>query len=401
MRNRFSPAGQFFVLAMLLFATVVCFPCESWAQNFTFSTLYKFKQSGQSPVSPAGFLIVDSGGNLYGTTQLGGAFGLGTVFEITSQGKLSVLHSFQGSPNDGNEHEGIPVFSGLARDTAGNLYGATGQGGTFTAPCTGGCGVVFKLSPSGTETILHNFAAYAEPSNLILDSQGNLYGTTAAGGAFNAGTVYQIKGGTFSVLYNFCPVSGCAGGATPTSGVVRDAAGNLYGVTAEGGISNQGTVFKVTPSGIETVLHSFPGSPTDGIDPEGNLKQDNMGNVYGTTPFGGPNNGGVLFKQPKDGEEETIVYNFFSLANGADDYAPIGPVQIDKSGNFYGIATGTNGGPVVWEVTSAGVESILHTFAPGVGLAGALVIDSKGNLYGTTTGQASVPGSVFKLTLAK
>ncbi len=401
MRNRFSPAVQFFVLAMLLFATVACFPCESWAQNFTFSTLYAFKNNGMDPSTPAGFLIADSAGNLYGESLAGGTSDFGTVFEITNKGKLSVLHSFQGSPNDGRGGQGLPApLVGLARDSAGNLYGTTAQGGNSTG-CDRGCGVAFKLTPSGKETILHNFGASGSPSNVILDSQGNLYGTTSADGANSSGTVFEIKGGKYTVLYTFCPVAGCEDGAFPTSGLVRDAAGNLYGVTSQGGSANNGTVFKVTPSGVETVLHNFLGPPTDGSGPVGNLKQDSKGNLYGTTEEGGLNNGGVLFKQPEDGAAATILYNFFSLPHGTDGFNPLGSVQIDKSGNFYGTATGSDLDNVVWEFTSSGEEKVLHTLGDSVGGLNGLVIDSKGNLYGTTTGQGTSAGSVFKLTLVK
>ncbi len=398
MRNCFSPAVRFFPLAMLLFAAFVCFPFESWGQTFTFSTLYTFKNNGQDPVTPAGFLIVDSQGNLYGTSLAGGTFGLGTVFEITNKGKLSVLHSFQGSPNDGRGGQGLPAPSeGLARDSAGNLYGTTQQGGTSTA-CDVGCGVVFKLTPTGKETILYNFGAGAQPTNVILDSHGNLYGTTSFDGAYGSGTVYEISGGNFTVLYNFCHIAGCEDGAFPFSGLVRDSAGNLYGVTYSGGTANDGTIFKVTPSGVETVLHSFLGSPTDGMTPVSNLKQDTKGNLYGTTLNGGPDGGGVLFEQPENGGQETILYSFCPAGCTNADY-PYGPVQIDKAGNFYGSASALTGnGSVIWEVTPAGEERILHTFAASAGGAGGLVIDSQGDLYGTTTGQSNVAGSVFKLT---
>ncbi len=401
MRNRFSPAGQFFVLAMLLFATVVCLPGASWAQNFKFSTLYVFKNNGTDPSTPAGFLILDSAGNLYGESLAGGTSDFGTVFEITSRGKLSVLHNFQGAPNDGEGGQGLPAPTvGLARDSAGNLYGTTAQGGNSTG-CDRGCGVAFKLTPAGEETILHNFGPTEGPSNVILDPNGNLYGTTFNDGVNASGTVFEIKGGKYTVLYNFCSVANCEDGEFPDSGLVRDAAGNLYGVTLQGGAADEGTVFKVTPSGVETVLHSFLGPPTDGGRPEGNLKQDNKGNLYGTTFEGGLNDAGALFKQPEDGSADTILYSFFTLPHGTDGFNPLGSVQIDKSGNFYGTATGSDLDSVVWEVTSSGEEKVLKTLGDGMGGLNGLVIDANGNLYGTTTGQDTTPGSVFKLTLVK
>lgn len=400
------------LLATILFAIVVSYPIGSWAQSFTFSTLYSFKNNGKDPVSPEGFLIIDSEGNLYGTSLAGGTFGLGTVYEVTKTGKLSVLHSFKGSPTDGRGGQYIPApLDGLARDTAGNLYGTTLEGGNSnkSSSCSpAGCGVVFKVAPSGTETILYNFPAYAQPSNVILDSEGNLYGTTAYGGIGNGGTgygtVYEIKDETFSVLYDFCAASGCEDGSIPFSGLVRDSAGDLYGTTIDGGAAGQGTVFKLTPSGIETVLHSFPESPSDGISPEGNLKQDSKGNLYGVTQQGDSGNGGVLYEQPENGAEETILYDFCTAGCAAS--APVGPVQIDKSGNFYGSGSGFdkqgNGTPVIWEVNSARQETVLYTF-PYVenNTVGGLIIDSEGNLYGTADGGTTGSGSVFKLTLVK
>jgi uncharacterized repeat protein (TIGR03803 family) len=394
--------SSFGVLATILFATLVCCPCKSWAQTFTFSTLYSFKSSGTGPNTPVGFLIIDSEDNLYGLSLSGGTYGMGTVFKITSKGKLSVLHSFRGGPTDGEEGQALPAFTqGLAMDKSGNLYGTVPQGGNSTA-CSNsrGCGVAFKLTPSGTETILYNFAEYSGSSNVILDSEGNLYGTATSNS--DSGVVYEIKDGTLSVLYSFCALPGCEDGAFPSSGLVRDSPGNLYGVTSDGGSADEGTVFKLTPSGVETVLHSFLGSSTDGSSPGGNLKQDSAGNLYGTTAFGDPGNGGVLFEQPEDGKEETVLYSFCTLSGCVQSFNPVGPVQIDKSGNFYGVAYGPDDDFVVWEVNSVGEEAILHSFPAGMNSPGAgLVIDSAGNLYGINSGTSTNAGSVFKLTLVK
>lgn len=251
---------------------------------------------------PGGGLVRDAAGNLYGTTSYGSAFGWGTVFKLTptsSGWKETVLHSFRGYPTDGGNPPG-----GLIRDVAGNLYGTTSEGGS--GPCTiyqSGCGVIFKVSTTGEETVLHSFAGYPTDGStpyswLARDSAGNLYGTTSDGGAYGDGAVFKLDTtGNESLLYSF---TGGADGANPGAGLFRDAAGNLYGTTESGGprgcYSGCGVIFKLDTTGRETVLHSFDG--TDGAFPSGSLWRDAAGNFYGTTPYGGPGvcACGVVFK---------------------------------------------------------------------------------------------------------
>jgi uncharacterized repeat protein (TIGR03803 family) len=263
----------------------------------TAMVLYSFTGPPDGSAPGAG-LVRDLAGNLYGTTQIGGSStactqdGCGTVFELSSTGTETVLHSFVGDPTDGWQ-----PLAGLVRDVAGNLYGTASLGGTGS--CQGGAcsfpGVVFKLSPSGTETVLYNFKGGADggfpAAGLIQDSAGNLYGTTyAGGGASNAGVVFELircdsqpSGYEFKVLYSF---TGGADGSQPQAGLVRDGAGNLYGTTVSGGASGVGVVFKLTPTGTYTVLHSFTGG-ADGGYPLAGLIRDGAGNLYGTTNLGG------------------------------------------------------------------------------------------------------------------
>jgi uncharacterized repeat protein (TIGR03803 family) len=255
------------------------------------TVLYSFT-GGADGANPTAGLFRDAAGNLYGTTEYGGADGAGVVFELVrcnSGYDFKVLHRFTGG-GDG----GLPL-AGLIQDQAANLYGTTANGGAASKECPAGCGTIFKLSPTGTETVLHKFSGGdgASPGpgvGLIRDAEGNLYGTTEIGGAPSivcnggCGTVFKLSPtGTETILYGF---TGGADGATPYAGLIQDAAGNLYGTTYVGGSSGPGVVFKLSPTGTETVLHSF----TDGADgglPSAGLVQDAAGNLYGTTGQGG------------------------------------------------------------------------------------------------------------------
>jgi uncharacterized repeat protein (TIGR03803 family) len=235
-------------------------------------------------IFPSAGLIRDSQGNLYGTTSSAGANGDGTVFKIDSSGAATVFHNFTGT-------DGASPLAGLIMDSTGNLYGTTANGGTYNA------GTVFKLDPSGNATVLHGFnpstdGGYPE-AGLIMDSSGSLYGTTAyRGSSANGGTVFKVDpSGNLTVLHIF----GGNDGLNPVAGLIMDSSGNLYGTTAYGGANGAGTVFKIDPSGTETVLHSF-NSSVDGGYPYGGLVMDSSGNLYGTAAYGGSNGDGTVFK---------------------------------------------------------------------------------------------------------
>jgi uncharacterized repeat protein (TIGR03803 family) len=224
-------------------------------------------------------LVRDGAGNLYGTTQYGGTNGgYGTVFKLDANGKLSLLYSFAGTP------DGDDPYAGLLRDKAGNLYGTTQYGGT-----NGGYGTVFKLSSKGKLTLLHSFAGTPDGVNplagLLMDAAGNLYGTTYYGGTKGGfGTVFKLNTkGKLNLLHSF---AGMPDGQNPYSRLIRDAAGNLYGTTFYGGTAGYGAVFKLDTAGKLTVLHSFNDAP-DGAHPIGGLVLDKAGNLYGTTSDGG------------------------------------------------------------------------------------------------------------------
>ncbi len=330
-------------------------------------------------------MTIDGAGNLYGTSEEGGHFGNGTVFKVNRAG-VSVIHNF------GAFGDGWGPTTGVARDKAGNLYGGT-RGGPD------GEGVVYKLTPSGTETLLFvnpEGSDLGVPGSVSLDPAGNVFGITNVW-IFEIDTTNQ-----FFQLYLFCSLPNCSDGADPQGKMVLDRAGNFYGSTAEGGDTNNGVIFKFTPSsGVETVLHSFTG--TDGTSPS-DLKQDAAGNLYGVTLSGGLYGLGTLFKLPEAGGTLTTLYNFCSRLGCKDGQFPIGRVQLDKAGNIYGVTTQINSssGGVVWEVNKAGKEIVLHTFPVEEGPFAGLTIDSEGNLYGVTfSGGVNQIGSVFKLTLVK
>jgi uncharacterized repeat protein (TIGR03803 family) len=266
---------------------------------------YRFSKAGGT--GPNGGLVRDADGNLYGTNKFGGtngcrgAGGCGTVFRLDSTGKESTLYKFKGG------HDGAYPRVGLVRDGAGNLYGTTEQGGDLTCvfdPPPNGCGVVFKINKAGKETVLHRFTGSdgEDPgdigvgASLVRDADGNLYGTTPFGGSGAGicgldssqpcGTVYKLDtSGKLTVLFNF---TGQEDGGIPTSALVRDSKGNLYGTTSIGGATGYGTVFKLDNAGQHTVLYNFTGG-MDGQEPDG-LIRDSAGNLYGVTAGGGDAN---------------------------------------------------------------------------------------------------------------
>lgn len=370
----------------------------------TLSVLYNF--TGQPDgANPYAGPLRDAIGNLYGTTTAGGAYGFGTVFKLDTSGEETLLYSFAGGADGAN-----PYSSGLIQDASSNLYGTTQGGGS-------GYGVVFKLDTTGNETVLHSFTGGADGANpdpygrLIKDAKGNLYGTTYGGGS-GYGVVFKLDpAGSETVLHSF---TGGADGANPEAGLTQDTAGNLYGTTYGGG-SGYGVVYKLDPTGKETVLHTFTGE-TDGRYPSGTLVRDTAGNLYGTTSSGGIipvctyYNGrtrfcfygrGVVFKLDPTGKE-TVLHSF---TGGTDGTFPRGLV-MDAAGRLFGATwEGGYGWGVIFELTTAGTCIGLHQFTGGADGAypAGLMLDAAGNLYGTTDGGGPFGsggaghGIVFKL----
>jgi uncharacterized repeat protein (TIGR03803 family) len=395
-----SPLTTPLAFTLLLTALLALTPATAAAQ--TFSLLYQFK-AGPNGSNPYASLILDAKGNLYGTTTIDGAYSYGTVFRVTPAGKETVLHSFTGIGGDG----AFP-YSPLVRDSSGNLYGTTEFGGLYGGSCgANGCGIVFKLDSTGKETVLYRFAGYPADGQmplqgLVRDSAGNLYGTTFQGGAYGGGTVFQIgPAGAEIVLHNF-NLNGIDGYDPFGGSLLRDSAGNLYGTTELGGSQFGGTVFRLAPNGEETILHNFNyGSNTDGYFPYGTLAVDSERNLYGVTNFGGAFlSYGAVFKVSVSGNE-TLLYSF--SGTGGDGAVPGGGLVRDSAGNLYG--TTNSGGDsyfgTVFKLDPSGTETILHSFSGSDGKLPdfGLVRDSAGNLYGTTqNGGAYGGGVVFKVT---
>ena len=381
------------------------------AQAQTETVLYNFTglSDGANPISS---LTSDSAGNFYGTTTAGGTTQWGTVFEISPNGSggwhETVLYNFCSllDCTDG----AYPYQSDLIFDSAGNLYGTTAEGGANGYGVNGvlGYGVVFKLTPGDTgwtETVLYNFAGgtdgYQPWSGLIMDSAGNLYGTTAYGGA-GLGTVFELSpsgdGWTEQVIYD-----ADANSNGIDAGLTMDAAGNIFGVA-------WWEVFELSPNGHggwnSTVIHTFTGSPEDGSGAQGTPVLDQAGNLYGTTTEGGATNYGTVYelspptKRWQKGKwTERILHSF---GGGNDGWLPFAAIVFDAAGNIYGT---TFSGGVFELAAQVGKrwykEKVLWTFsgADGSGPWGSLILDSAGNLYGTTCfGGSTGNGVVFEVT---
>lgn len=397
-----------------------------------FTTLYSFTggADGGYPYDTPLY----SNGSLYGTTFAGGVNpSWGVVFKMTTAGVEKTLYSFGTNPNDGAN-----AYDSLVRDSAGNLYGTTQEGGTDIV------GTIFEVTKTGKESILYNFfwqgglTGFYPEAGLILDGAGNLYGVTNGGNNSGGGIVFQLTPtGTFNVLYSF--TNGLDGGG-PSAALMMDTSGNLYGTTNSGGASAYGTVFEMSPEPAggcptgsntgngwcETVLYSFTGG-TDGGLPNASLIFDSSGNLYSTTLVGGiascsfpseaPTTGcGTVYKlspapasgcavgtNPGNGWCETPLYAFSGAPDGSVTTAGL---VMDSGNNLYGTTEfgGSSGVGTVFELspetasgcsvgTNAGngwCETVLHAFTgayPGDGgyPLGGLAIDKEGNLYGTTS----------------
>jgi uncharacterized repeat protein (TIGR03803 family) len=374
----------------------------------TFATLYSFDGTeGEMPQAP---LIQAIDGNFYGTTFYGGTessycmqntvAGCGTVFKVTPSGTLTTLYSFC---SIGDCPDGLQPYAGLAQGRNGNLYGTTD-------------GTIFEIPLSGTLTTLYSFDGADFPYQLLQGNDGNFYGTTAEGG-FGAhcgqeegcGTVFRITpSGTLTTLYSFASKRDYADGAYPEETLVQAANGDLFGTTAEGGTSNAcrggcGTVFKITPSGMLTTLHSF--DLTDGQFPAAGLAQGTDGNFYGTTfGAGGEDNSyGTVFKITPSGTLTTL-YSFCSTGICTTGYQPSAPLVQATDGNFYGTTQGGGslGLGTVFEITPSGSLTTLHSFdgTDGHDPEAGLIQSTNGSFYGTTYyGGASDYGTVYSLSV--
>ena len=398
-------AGEALMVASLrmlsvILIVIVILTASPPAQAQTFTVLYKFS-GGLDGAEPTADLVLDATGNFYGVAEIGGSFNYGSMFQMSAADKVSVLHSFLGG-------EGLYPVGGLTRDAAGNLYGTTTDGGTPEGGgCIHGCGAVFKRDITGKLSVLHAFTGGADGglpnATLIQDAAGNLYGTTAEGGitscfvGLGCGVIFKVDTtGKQTVLYSFTEG---LDGDNPV-GLVRDGAGNLYTTSYRGGTFDQGVVLKLDTTGKLTVLYSFTGGSDSG-DPGGPLVRDTAGNLYGTTggEFDNQRDFGSVFKLDTAGNL-TVLHLF---VGGFEGQYP-NSVVLDAKGNVYGVALGGGTGTgcyygscgTVFKVDTAGNLTVLHSFTGADGeLPNSLIMDGAGNLYGTTLGGGTGSGCTY------
>lgn len=373
--------------------------------------------AGTGGKAPTAGLIVDSQGNLYGTTSEGGTFNVGTVYELspTQEGGWTYkgLHIFKGGDTDG----AMPAAS-LIFDDSGNLYGTTARGGAHDL------GTVFELTPNGdgtwSESILYFFSAdgggIQPEASLVFDDLGNIYGTTFSGGSYGRGTAFELLS-TTEGTWNEVDIHDFSGsdfgdGANPEGDLIFDTAGNLYGTSSAGGgagcsqDAGCGTIFELSPSGSgwgEKLLYIFQGG-NDGAVPLAGLTIDSIGNLYGTTGSGGSTKDcGTVFELSLSSDQwkETLLHRFLTKNDGKE---PLSSLTFDQSGNLYGTTYGGGnyGEGTVFQLikTSGGNWNEAHYSFGRAGDGqlpkGSVVFDSMGNLYGTTSEGGSGNGIVFE-----
>ena len=375
----------------LMVAPVLGLGAAQPAQAHGLTVLYNFAGSSDGGDPYAG-LIRDSAGNLYGTADYGGTSFAGVIFEVAPDGTETVLYNFSGGA------DGAQPFSALVRDKAGNLYGTTTMGGSANA------GVVFKLDASGTETVLHNFTGGTDGTTptggLLEDKAGNFYGTASQGGTSNSGVLFKISAkGKYSILHTFTGAANDGKYPTYTS-LLMNTKGTLYGVTEEGGAANGGILYKLSKTGKLTILHSFMGGTTDGCNVLGIPFMDGNGNFYGTTSSCGASDLGTVWTVSASGSE-TVLHSF--AGGTSDGEYPLAGVIVDAGGNIYG-NTETGGASnfgTVYGISSNGTFALVHSFdgTDGKYPYGTFLRNAKGTLFGTTQNGGTIGyGTIWKMS---
>ncbi len=417
MRTAQLPKSSLWKMLCLLVSLVATMATTSAAQTLT--TLASF--TGANGANPASEVVQASDGNFYGTTLFGGGngtacnnqSGCGTIFKITPSGTMTTVYQFCSQPNCA---DGFFPNAGLIQAHDGNLYGTTDGDSLSGAP-----GTIFQFTLSGTLRTIYTFCSKPQCADgispnggIVQGDDGFFYGTTYRGGSgaacpsnypYGCGTAFKFSGpsmgATLTTLYNFCSQTNCADGLFPQAGLLEGIDGSYYGTTYWGGANCSsngtcGTVFKITTSGVFTLLHSFAGA--DGSNPQASLLQGVDGNYYGTTSgFPANNVPGTVFTITSGGALTTL-YTF----NGS---APQSPLTQAGDGNFYGTTGGTGGTSTIYEITSTGTFTTIYSFCSLPGCAdgnqpmAGLTEGTDGNLYGTTyAGGANNLGTVFRLT---
>lgn len=394
--------------------TLFCVAAAIAAHAQTFTSLHIFK--GGNGNGPQEGLVQGTDGNFYGATAFGGIDKAGNIFRMTPSGEITSLYRFctQSGCPDGDSPRGS-----LVQLSNGNFYGTTfAKGsGAHCPPNSDDCGTVFEITPAGKLTTLYNFCSQAKcadgnnPNPLVVGTDGNLYGTTVGyngapscvgTSATGCGTVFRITPtGKMTVLHQFCSENNCNDGYGPFAALTLGTDGNFYGTTVYGGTNNWGTAFKITPQGTFTTLYAFCSETNcaDGSQPQAPLVQASSGNFYGTASDGGANINcndnsigcGTIFEITPKGELTTL-YNFCPVSGCVDGYYPFAALSLGTDGNFYGTTGlgGTNNYGTIFELTSDGKFSTLFTFSctsqscnDGAS-PNALVQGTDGTFYGTT-----------------
>ncbi len=367
-------------------------PIRGSAQSgVSFSTLVDFDSTNGA--NPEAALIQAIDGSLYGTTSEGGSYGYGTIFKITPGGTLTTIYSFCALANctDGSVPESV-----LVQGVDGNFYGTTNQGGKYSQ------GTVFEITPEGELTTLYSFndcsvsgclGGYHPSGGLVQATDGNFYGTTLNGGEYGDGIFFKVTpAGTVT------PIANLTDGAYTVAALIQGSDGNFYGTTIRGG-NCCGTVFEITPAGVETTLHTFCllENCSDGSYPVGGLLQASDGNFYGTTGGYGFISYGIIYRLSPTGVF-TVMYHFHST----DGEIPLAALIQATDGNLYGTTSegGANGLGTVFRFTLTGTLSTLHSFSSNDGGTSyaSLVQDTNGSFYGTTLEQGpNEVGTLFEL----
>ncbi|HYM79527.1 MAG TPA: choice-of-anchor tandem repeat GloVer-containing protein [Candidatus Dormibacteraeota bacterium] len=384
--------------ALACAALTFCLAVRAQAQTVTFLAKFQGVQASATGVIQA------TDGNFYGVAG-GGAHDRGQVFRMTPSGELTTLYSFcsQIKCTDGEYPQSVPTLG-----SDGNLYGVTSAGGNNFAGQ--GAGIIWKMTLDGQFTILYTFcpssgcADGVVPSGIIQASDGNFYGTTSVGGK-GVGTIFQISPtGQFKLLYTFCSLAKCTDGANPGFPPLQGSDGNFYGVTSSGGTGKGGVIYELTPSGTYSVIYNFCNGGfklcQNGASPT-TIAQDANGNFFGTTEYGGLFYAGAGTVFEFSSTHQYSVLHKFDTTDGALPYARL---TLASDGNLYGTTLdGGAGNGTIFEITPAGEFTSLYSFTSPLGYdpaAGPLFQGSDGDFYGATQyGPAPCCyGTIFKLS---
>ena len=371
--------------------------------GYTETVLHSFG-AGTDGANPSARLLLAADGNFYGTTVNGGASAVGTIFQMSSAGVVQAFYSFSGGSTGGANPE-----EALTQGNAGNFYGTTRNGGTYDK------GIVFKITPAGVKTVLHEFGSGSDGANpiaaVVQASDGYFYGTTFYGGNNDKGTLFKVSadGTGYSVIHHF---GSGDDGANPAAGLVVGSDGKLYGTTYYGGgVTNYGTVFRASTTGLETVLHAFTGG-AGGAYVDVGLVEGSDGNFYGVTAGGGEGGVGTVFKLTPAGDTTgtyafDVIYAFAGGEDGArpgDGASPSSRLIQAQDGDFYGTTFigGANEVGTVYRISTAGTVTVVYSFGASPTDAvypdSALVQRLDGFLYGTTEYGGDLGlGTVYRL----